>query len=359
MKTNTQRIFSAKHNAASHSRKTGIILRALALAALLLSSGLVQKSAAQELKFLTWNICGIRCAGAGHLYDIAQFNRVITDPKVNPDALSLQEVTLDEALRIAYAMGYHNRTDILAHLQFVSCKQYPNKNLDPNYLAYYGLRASDFGGDGSNLGGYLSDFGNAIITARRFPIRERGRWTPASQDPAQANAPRSERNRLAVASIEISTNQFVNLCSMHTPNAISQASYARNQANEIRQIAKGTYGNYRYVLLGDFNMQRPSNPNDMNHAYNVLRAGFNDAWYEWKKNNPGMQDYLGMTISTAHPVMRYDYIFLDNRRPTDVLYARALNPDYMQPGEYSLNFTTALYRMGSDHFPVFARVNFK
>jgi endonuclease/exonuclease/phosphatase family metal-dependent hydrolase len=356
MKQHIQRFLATNSRNSAHSQSFVLSLRALALCALLLSSGLVQKSAAQQLRLMTWNLCGVHCAGEGHLYDTAFFNQVIMNSKVNPDGLGLQEVTLDEALRIAYGMGYRNRTAIQAHLHFVRVKDYNIKSIPSWYASAYGLRTQDFGGDGSAMGGYPADFGNAIITGSSFPIKGRGRWTPASQEPS--NVLRGELNRLAVVSIEISPNQFVNLCSMHTPNAVTQAMSARDQANEIRQIAKGTYGNFRYVLLGDFNMQRPANPNDMNHAYNVLRGGFTDAWYEWQKKNPGMGDWLGATIM-LQPPRRFDYIFLDNRRPTDVLEAIALNPVYLPPSQYSNSFFTALYRMGSDHYPVFARVNFK
>jgi endonuclease/exonuclease/phosphatase family metal-dependent hydrolase len=351
-----QRELATNQPKSSHARKSAMLVHALVLVLLLISSGLVQKSAAQELRLMTWNLCGIHCYGGGS-DGVPLFNRVILNAKVNPDVLAIQEVTLDQALRIAYAMGYRSRADILAHLHFVRCKDYKNKSIPSWYASSYGLRASDFGEDTSAMGGYPVDFGNAVITSRRFPIKGRARWTPLAQDPA--NILRGESNRMAVASIEISQNQFVNLCSMHTPNAATQAPYAKGQADFIAQVAKGSQGNYSYVLLGDFNMDGLSLSNSwpVSNTYNILRFGFSDAWYEWQKKT-GAWDWIGTTTAQLNPARRYDYIFLDLRRKADLLEVKALNPVILKPSEYPANFISALYQ-GSDHYPVFGRVKFK
>jgi endonuclease/exonuclease/phosphatase family metal-dependent hydrolase len=331
-----------------------LLLRAFVLASLLLSSGLARNLAAQEMKLMTWNICGVHCY-TGNIFGLRWFDQVIRTPKVSPDVIALQEVTLDEALRFAETQGYKNRADILAHLQFVRAKDYKITSLDHWYLTNYGLRASDFGGDSSPLGGYPMDFGNAIITSRRFPIYDRGRLTLPT-DPARAS---SELNRVALVDIQLQSGT-VRFCSMHTANAVTQAPYARAQATQMVNMANFVFGkSYRYVLLGDFNMQRPSNPNDMNHAYNILRGRFNDTWYEWQRKHPGMGDWLGTTTVLLDAPKRYDYIFLDNRRNTDILEAKALNPSYIQADGYPWSVIGGLYEMWSDHYPVFARVNFK
>lgn len=357
MKPHMQRQLATNRPKSSHARRSAmLLLHALVFVLLLISSGLVQKSAAQELRMMTWNLCGIHCYGGGS-DGVPLFNRVILNAKVNPDVLAIQEVTLDQALRIAHAMGYRTRAEILAHLNFVRCKDYKNRSIPSWYASSYGLRASDFGDDTSAMGGYPVDFGNAVITSRRFPFTGKWRWTPSGQVPD--NVKRGELNRVALADIEIAPNVFTRVCSMHTPNAQTQAVYAEAQARFMLNIELATGGNYRYVMLGDFNMDGLSLSNSwpVSYAYNILRFGFSDAWYEWQKKT-GAWDWIGTTTAQLNPARRYDYIFLDLRRKADLLEVKSLNPVIMKPSEYPAGFISALYQ-GSDHYPVFARVKFK